>query len=117
MRKEAAVPIASALPMAELPARVVTTPPGVICRITLLTQSATKTFPALSTATPVGPRNEAEVPVPSTSPGPPMGPAKWVTVRGCARIAAGRRTRHNVPREATLSHPRYHMLELLLPAN
>ena len=76
--KEAEVPVPFALPLTPLPAKVVTTPAGVIFRSTLLPLSATYTFPNGSVPTPKGPLNEAAVPVPLVNPETPL-PAKVVT--------------------------------------
>src|ERR1700693_1164157 len=76
---EAAVPVPSAFPRLADPARVVTIPEDVIFRIVLLPRSTTYMFPDESTARPAGPRNEADVPVPSVLPGLPD-PASVVTV-------------------------------------
>src|ERR1019366_7868000 len=63
------------------PGSVVTTPAGVIWRIELLKESATKTLPVASTARPAGPENRAVPPVPSTDPefAVPGRPASVVT--------------------------------------
>ena len=53
--KRAALPVPSTLPAEPArPASVVTTPAGVILRIVWFSESATKTLPAASTATPCG---------------------------------------------------------------
>ena len=67
--KSAALPVPSVLPATKgEPAKVVTTPAGVIFRIVLLDESATNTLPDPSTATPAGLMNWAAVPVPSIVP-------------------------------------------------
>src|SRR5271157_4030301 len=64
-----------------VPARVLTTPAGVILRIVLVTPSATYRLPLMgSTATPRGERNCAPDPVPSTLPGMYTVPAMVLTV-------------------------------------
>ena len=60
------------------PARVVTTPAGVTLRILLLPESATKTLPEPSMATPHGRKNDAAAPVASVLPCKPD-PASVVT--------------------------------------
>ena len=57
----------------------VTTPAGVIFRMSALPSSATKTLPAPSTATPQGLLRRAAAPVPSALPGEPAVPANVVT--------------------------------------
>src|ERR1035437_3983975 len=80
LENRAAVPEPSALPQfPALPASVVTAPAEVTFRIVLLPESATKTLPTASTATPDGPLNCAELPVPSLMPGVPALPASVVT--------------------------------------
>ena len=62
-------PAAPAAPVPGLfPAKVVTTPPVAILRITLLPVSATKMLPEGSIVMPLGLRNWAPVPVPSVNP-------------------------------------------------
>ena len=82
MSNRAALPRPSALPgFPALPANVVTTqlvPIARNIRIVLL-PSTTNTFPALSTATPVGRLNCAALFVPSALPGFPTLPANVVT--------------------------------------
>src|SRR6478609_9888666 len=63
-----------------MPASVVTSPAGVILRITALSSSATYTLPALSTATPFGKLNRAALPEPSVLPKVSAWPARVVTV-------------------------------------
>ena len=58
-----------------VPAKVVTTPALVTFRIVWLSVSATKTLPAVSTATPLGVSNLAAEPVPSVEPEEPAVPA------------------------------------------
>ena len=77
--KEAAVPVPFAEPALPVPAKVLTSPAGVIFLIRLLVTSATYTLSLLSTATPEGPLKEAAVPVPSAEPVTPAVPAKVVT--------------------------------------
>ena len=77
--KEAAVPVPSAEPELPLPAKVVTTPAGVIFLMRLLSPSATYTLSLLSTATPKGLLKEADVPVASVAPLTPSIPAKVLT--------------------------------------
>jgi len=61
------VPVPSALLLLEdEPARVVTTPVGVIFRMVLDPASVTKTLPAPSTAMPVGETKRAALPAAST---------------------------------------------------
>ena len=74
---KAPVPFPSAKPFS-LPATVVTTPPGVNLRMRLLYQSAKKTLPMESTATPQGPHSDAPVPVPSANAAEPL-PASVLT--------------------------------------
>ena len=70
----------SALPdKPAVPASVVTTPVVVIFRTVWLLESATKTLPAPSTATPWGPLKWAPAPVPSALPDKPAVPASVVT--------------------------------------
>jgi hypothetical protein len=74
--KRAAEPQPSLLPQElALPARVVTTPAGVIRRMVWFSRSATMTFPAASQATPVGKAKRAAPPVPSALPDDPASPA------------------------------------------
>src|SRR5262249_45434584 len=61
------------------PANVVTTPPGVIFRIVLCSESETWILSALSTATPIGRVNRAVLPTPSLVPFRPAFPANVVT--------------------------------------
>src|SRR5215831_16058982 len=61
------------------PARVVTTPAGVILRMVLFPESATYKFAAVSVATPAGPENAAAAPLPSALPETPAVPASVVT--------------------------------------
>ncbi len=79
--KSAAEPVPSVLPVVPaVPARVVTTPPGVIMRMVSLPVSATKTSPVVgSSVTPTGPLNRAAEPVPSVLPAVPAVPARVVT--------------------------------------
>src|SRR6476660_3485289 len=78
--KRAAAPVPSVLPvLPAVPARVVTTPAGVILRMVALVWSATYTVPAASTATPTGVLNRAAAPVPSVLPVLPAVPARVVT--------------------------------------
>ena len=65
---DALVPVSSVFPYEPLPAKVVTTPSGVILRILKLLESATYTFPLESTAIPRGVLNLAFVPVPVIFP-------------------------------------------------
>ncbi len=67
------------------PTSVLTTPPGDTRRRQLLYASATSAEPAASTATPLGPKNEAPAPAPSANAGEPL-PASVVTV--CALESA-----------------------------
>jgi hypothetical protein len=61
--------VPSALPeLPANPANVVTAPPDVIFRIVLLPLSATYTVPLLSTATPLGEKKRAALPLPSELP-------------------------------------------------
>src|SRR5688572_6192793 len=72
----ALLPVPSASPALPLnPAIVLTTPAEEILRNTWFLESATYTFPFESTATPDGPLNRADAPVPSAVPGPPAEPA------------------------------------------
>lgn len=66
-------------PHTSVPARVVTTPVGVISRMTLLKLSATYTLPAASVPIPCGSQNRAAEPVPFAYPGTPAMPARVVT--------------------------------------
>ena len=75
----AAVGRPSAYPYAPLPAKVLTTPPGVIFLMRWLFVSAKKILPAASTATPDGLQNVAAVPRPSPTPCFPL-PAIVLTV-------------------------------------
>src|SRR5512142_937758 len=78
---QAALPTPSRLPrLTAEPARVVTTPSGVILRLVALPVSATYTFPATSTARPPGWLNRAFVPVPSWVPTAPVDPANVLTM-------------------------------------
>ncbi|MBK9966355.1 MAG: hypothetical protein IPP07_16250 [Holophagales bacterium] len=61
------------------PARVVTTPSGVIRRSVWPWMSVTKTLPPASTATPSGPVNRAALPMPSSPPEAPARPARVET--------------------------------------
>ena len=63
----AAVPVPSAKPLT-LPAKVVTTPSGVIFLMRWFAVSATNTLPLESTPTPRGKKNVAAIPVPSAEP-------------------------------------------------
>ena len=63
------------------PARVNTSPSGLITRIVLLNVSAMTMFPLASTSRPHGLLNPAEVPVPSAKPG--RSPINVVNVTGC----------------------------------
>ena len=64
--KRAALPEPSAKPpVPAWPAKVVTVPPDVILRMTLLPESATYTLPAASTARLFGAWNWVDVPEPS----------------------------------------------------
>ena len=76
---EAAVPRPSALEALPLPARVVTTPPGLILRTLRLLKSATNTFPAASSATDAAILKAAAVPTPSAKAPTPL-PARVVTL-------------------------------------
>src|SRR5439155_322489 len=75
----AALPVPSSLPSSYHPASFVTTPADVTSRIFLLSLSATKTFPALSTPTPQGRSNRAALPVPPPLPRFTASPASVVT--------------------------------------
>src|SRR5271157_5152830 len=75
-RKRAAAAAPSVSPgLPAAPATVLTTPSGVILRMVLLPVSATKRFPALSTAIPPGDWKRAALPGPSALPGAPIRPA------------------------------------------
>jgi len=71
MKNLAVLPVPSVLPkLPAEPAKVLTTPVGVILRIVWAKGSATKTLPEPSTPTPAGLKNRAALPVPSTLPIP-----------------------------------------------
>ena len=70
--KEAPVPVPSANAADPLPARVLTTPPGVTLRMRLLAESATNTLPMESVDTPQQLPNEALVPAPSAKAAVPL---------------------------------------------
>ncbi len=78
----AAVPVPLAEPTVPLPAKVVTSPAGVIFLIALFPKSATNTFPLLSTHVAFGALKVALVPVPFANPEVPE-PANVLTVN-CA---------------------------------
>ena len=68
--KDAATPVPSDDPGFPLlsPAKVVTSPLEFILRIQLLSASHTNTLPLVSTTKPLGLKNNALVPLPSTNP-------------------------------------------------
>ena len=75
---EAPAPVPSANAADPLPAKVVTTPPGVTLRTRWLSLSATKALLDASMVKPQGPLNEAVAPVPSKNVAVPL-PASKVT--------------------------------------
>ena len=76
-----------------------TTPSGVILRMSLLPYSATYTLPDESTATPAGASNVAAVPVPLAFPGAPV-ERPGESAHRDARIGAGNRHRSDIGGEA-----------------